>query len=304
MLTVQATLAAPDALAALERGRNWTALQVYLEACILGDDSDRLVALVRPAVGVGPFSIVVEISGGFTDYLKPGDSFESCGDLLAAGGLEVRLEGAARWQPRPPWEALRAAGSLLRWRDELAARLRAQAPADSLADGLEALLGGRPLERASGDRLEQEVLSRAVEAGSRLVQSLARADLPAAGRAAAVLAGLGSGLTPAGDDFLVGVMLALWSTAEPAWARQCCQVLLEAAGARTHRISRAWLRAAADGEATEAWHALATAMLGSRAAAVQRAADRILRQGHTSGADALTGCLALANKTAPEIGAV
>jgi hypothetical protein len=136
-----------------------------------------------------------------------------------------------------------------------------------------------------------------------LVQGLTRADLPAAGRAAADLAGLGSGLTPAGDDFLMGVMLALWSGADPARTRPACQALLSAAGPRTHRISRAWLRAAADGEAAEPWHALAQAMLGSRAAAVRRAADRILRQGHTSGADALTGYIVLANKTAPETGA-
>ena len=142
------------------------------------------------------------------------------------------------------------------------------------------------------------------EAGSKLIRGIASADLTAASEAAGQLAGLGVGLTPAGDDFLMGAMLALWSSADPSQARRTCRALLDAAGPKTNRLSRAWMRAAADGEAAEAWHGLVQAVIQDEKEAVRRAGQRIIRQGHTSGADALTGYVVIASKTAPGAGAV
>jgi len=307
MLTAQARLAAPAALRALEQGSTWTVLQVHAEACNLGDGSDQVVALVTPAVGPGPFSIVVELpqgSGGFADHLTAGTPAERRADSLVLGDVRVQLEGAQAWQPRPAWAALRAAGSLPGWLDELAALLASQAPPGSLADGLDPMLGDRLLEGAAEGDLGRMALARAVEAGRKLVRGLVAADLAAASGAAGELAGLGAGLTPAGDDFLVGAMLALWSSADPAQARQTCRVLLDVAGPKTNRFSRAWMKAAAEGEAAEAWHGLVQAVIHGQGEALRRAGQRIIRQGHTSGADALTGYVVIASKTAPGAGAV
>jgi hypothetical protein len=307
MLIAQARLAAPSALRALEQPSSWTVLQVHAEACNLGDAADRVVALVTPAAGAGPFSIVVELpqgSRGFADHLAAGGTAEQRPGWLVLGDLWVQLEGAQAWQPRPAWEALRASGSLPRWLDELATLLASQAPPGSLADGLDAMLGDRVLENAEQGDLGRMALARAVEAGGKLVRGLAAADLTAAGAAASELAGLGAGLTPAGDDFLVGGMLALWSSADSSQARRACQTLLDAAGPKTNRLSRAWLRAAAEGEAAEAWHGLVRAVIQGEAKAVRRAGEQIIRQGHTSGADALTGYVVISNKNGPEVGAV
>jgi len=307
MVIAEARSAAPAALGALEDASSWTVLQVHAEACNLGDSSDRVVALVAPAVGAGPFSIVVEIpqgSSGFTAYLAAGDSGEQRAGSLEVGSLRVRLGGAELWQPRPPWEALREAGSLPRWLDELAALLASQAPPGSLADGLDSMLNDRVLEGANEGDLGKMALARAVEAGRKLVRGLASVDLTAASGAAGELAGLGAGLTPAGDDFLVGAMLALWSSVDPSQARRTCRTLLDAAGPKTNRLSRAWMRAAAEGEAAEAWHGLVQAVIQGEGQAVRRAGHRIIRQGHTSGADALTGYVVIASKTAPGAGAV
>jgi hypothetical protein len=46
----------------------------------------------------------------------------------------------------------------------------------------------------------------------------------------------------------------------------------------------------------EAWHGLLAALRQGKAAEVRRAADRILGFGGTSGADALSGFLAVLNK--------
>ena len=307
MLTVQARLAAPAARRALEQASTWTVLQVHAEACNLGDASDQVVALVTPAVGAGPFSIVVELpqaSGGFADHVTIGTTAEQRADSLVFRDLRVQLESAQVWQPRPAWEALRASGSLPRRLDELAALLASQAPPGSLADGLNAMLGDRVLENAEQGDLGRMALARAVKAGRKLIRGLVAADLTTASAAAGELAGLGAGLTPAGDDFLVGAMLALWSGADSSQVRRACQTLLDAAGPKTNRLSRAWMRAAADGEAAEAWHGLVRAVIQGEAKAVRRAGQQIIRQGHTSGADALTGYVVIASKNGPEVGAV
>lgn len=102
------------------------------------------------------------------------------------------------------------------------------------------------------------------------------------------LLGLGPGLTPAGDDALVGRLLALHAGlvafANPATV--AIDRLLTIAENRTNRLSLAFLRAAAAGECGQAWHALGPGS-GSRAEAIRV----ILGTGQTSGAAALWGFL-------------
>jgi len=154
--------------------------------------------------------------------------------------------------------------------------------------------------------------------------SLAGATLAAAWRAAEILregwggrverlhegalglAGLGSGLTPAGDDFLTGTMLWAW-LAHPAPA-PFCRALVEAAIPRTTVLSAAFLRAAARGECNASWHGLLEALSegvgdhvpappvhgGARIASQHRlftAVQDIMAHGATSGADSLAGFL-------------
>jgi hypothetical protein len=102
-----------------------------------------------------------------------------------------------------------------------------------------------------------------------------------------LLAGLGGGLTPAGDDFLTGVMLWAWLThLEP---QGFCRRLFEASAARTTMLSAAFLRSAAEGECSAAWHDLLAALDGGPEQQLAEAVASVLSFGHTSGADALAG---------------
>jgi hypothetical protein len=107
------------------------------------------------------------------------------------------------------------------------------------------------------------------------------------------LAGLGGGLTPAGDDFLSGAMLWAW-LAYPTPA-SLGRAIVETAAPRTTTLSAALLRAAAQGECSAPWHALLAA-LGAEAdtgqeARIAAATGEILAHGATSGADTLAGFL-------------
>jgi hypothetical protein len=131
------------------------------------------------------------------------------------------------------------------------------------------------------------------EVGAPLLQGLAAQDLDACGVGVRQLAGLGGGLTPAGDDFLMGALYGLWLTQPAARARRWAQTMVDTAVPRTTTLAAAWLRAAAGGEAGVAWHELVDGMIDGDASRVDAALDCILATGHTSGADALAGFTAL-----------
>jgi hypothetical protein len=115
--------------------------------------------------------------------------------------------------------------------------------------------------------------------------------------AASVLAGLGSGLTPAGDDLLSGVMM--WAWLAHTEARSFCASLVQVAAPRTTPLSAAFLRAAAQGECNEAWHRLLQALLRSTEEELGKAVCGVLDHGASSGADMLAGLLWAALGTTP-----
>ena len=118
-------------------------------------------------------------------------------------------------------------------------------------------------------------------------------DEDALRRGARRLAGLGGGLTPAGDDFLAGLMLRAWLD-HPA-PEAFCWPIVDAAAPRTTALSAAFLRAAARGECSAAWHGLLAALAGGGPALLEEAMCRVLAHGHTSGADMLAGFLGWPN---------
>jgi hypothetical protein len=104
------------------------------------------------------------------------------------------------------------------------------------------------------------------------------------GRSPDELIGLGPGLTPAGDDFVGGAMIALRAFGEHALADRIARWALPLAEENTGRISRAHLRCAAAGEGHEALHDLLCSFEEVHLA-------RLARIGHTSGLDAAAGAL-------------
>ena len=251
-------------------------LAVFDHACDLVTPGGDVVALVTPQVGNGPLNVVVGVEpGGFT-AVEPDMIARLEGGRLRVGGLEVALEGAAMWEPCPDWSALRAQQPTIASHLPLLRTIALHHAPDVGRDGIPSY--GPAREAANALRAGWEGDEAQVRAG------------------AARLAGLGGGLTPAGDDFLVGVMLWAW-LAHPRPA-PICRAIAEEAAPRTTTLSAAFLRAAARGECSAAWHRLLAA-LGSGTAEDQLAAavQDVLAHGATSGADALAGFLWIGSQT-------
>ena len=107
------------------------------------------------------------------------------------------------------------------------------------------------------------------------------------------LIGLGPGLTPSGDDFLGGALVALHAFGKRDVARALGDRLLPLCERATHPVSVAHLEAAAHGEGGEALHACLVALGDDRDP--DEALDAIAAVGHTSGWDSLAGAMTVAS---------
>jgi hypothetical protein len=110
------------------------------------------------------------------------------------------------------------------------------------------------------------------------------------------LIGLGTGLTPCGDDFLVGYLAGLWCTVRDlVERRQFVSKLGQAVihfSERTNDISRTYLHHAMYGQVSSRLDNLAKAI--SRPESPEQLlliAESAMQSGHTSGMDAVTGLL-------------
>jgi hypothetical protein len=100
--------------------------------------------------------------------------------------------------------------------------------------------------------------------------------------------GLGEGLTPAGDDYLAGVLIGLRYCARNAAADKLAQYLQEHLKGRTNRISRAHLACVCACH----YQTIIVDLLAAfdhRAQHVDHAIRQLIEYGHTSGLDLLAG---------------
>jgi hypothetical protein len=198
-------------------------------------------------------------------------------------GLEIQFERAARWSPRFRSSAKAADAAAERWgRRSAAARSIAQARAS--VGGFGALLRE---DVSSHDAAGAPDLARPIVAG--LAAALEAGDRSLAAEVAARLIGLGPGLTPSGDDVLVGIEAALHAVGRPP-AGFLALAMGDVEG-RTTTLAATLLRHAGAGEFAERLHTVLAALLGADDEAIPAAIDRAVAWGATSGTDCLIGVL-------------
>jgi hypothetical protein len=126
-----------------------------------------------------------------------------------------------------------------------------------------------------------------------LISGLCTSNLPSSLTAAQKLAGFGIGLTPSGDDFLMGAIYAAWIIHPLDIASILAQKVADVAAPLTTSLSGAWLRSAGRGEAGRLWHEFFEAFVSTDTARTQETMSNIMAVGETSGADALAGFVSI-----------
>ena len=121
--------------------------------------------------------------------------------------------------------------------------------------------------------------------------SITTCDMPEAANRLQKFIGLGGGLTPSGDDFIGGMLIALVGAGHQKAADDICETIMPVARKRSNRISVAHLDCASQGVASLPLHHLLNAVLCGRSTEVARLAKDINQIGHTSGWDIAAGML-------------
>jgi hypothetical protein len=274
--------AAPAAKAWLVDTRQAHVLYSFNTVVDLINQEGDVLSLVDNRIGDGPFSLVLE-PDVFPQDIEAEASLLVFENGLWLGDWLIDVEQAQDWHPRPNWAALAGKHGDLMWSATRVRRLLEQhAQEDSLARLV--------LDPTANSTLPTRVFQAAEQNIPLLYAGLVSDDGPKISEASKKLAGLGPGLTPAGDDLLLGATYGLWTT-QGEDAELTAKRIANAAIPRTHALSAAWLAAGARGEAAEAWHQLLTAIGSRDETALEAAVMRILPTGHTSGADALGGFL-------------
>ncbi len=233
-------------------------LHVFDEVCNLINERRDILSIVHAEIGNGPFNLVIEEPVLFTKHLDVESkvSFRNK-QLLLGGDIAISLANAQMWDPVPRWDELR-----------------------TNQDGIVNRLALLQLDNDNESILQFS---------NSLSLAIVNVDISTAKSISAKLAGLGIGLTPAGDDFLMGAMYAAWMIHPQDAAKNVTEEIANAAVPLTTSLSGAWLRSAAKGEAGELWHEFFDALIEDKN--IYLPMSKILSVGETSGSDALAGFL-------------
>jgi hypothetical protein len=255
------------------------------------DKGHRLLTLVAPNEADLPQGIRVDTPAGFSfEICRAGELVTCRDDILRFDSLTIELRGARRWKcDLPSLHAdLTNPSAATAWQcawDALNKRqvqLNAEIIAENLFRSDAAIRAGAP--RTAGETMRG------------LVDATQKHDFFTAASSVRPLIGLGAGLTPSGDDLLVGYLAGLWCAVLGNSDRAQFVANLGKAVVRLSRrttdISRSYLYHAARGQVSSRLADLAEAICrGDNLERVNVTVESAMQVGHTSGMDAVTGLL-------------
>jgi hypothetical protein len=269
---------APDVNDWLAKSQHPRILHVFDHACNLVNERGEVLSIVTRQIGNGPFNLVVAGDVCFSDHIHLESPISTFQNHMTVGSVTILMDHAKSWSPRPDWEELHIQ------REKILAHLTQLQITNQRNGGLDA-------ERSTTISLQSptSILQFFNSLLSNLSSALANKDISTAKDVTSKLAGLGQGLTPSGDDFILGAMYATWIIHPPEMARNLAEEITNNAAPLTTSLSAAWLRSAGRGEAGVLWHDFFNALFIGDSSAIQLQITNLLSMGHTSGADALAG---------------
>lgn len=296
---IKASLLSTSAQGWLERTKTARILSIFHRCCNLINQDDDILSLVTPDIGPGPFSIVLDINGKlenawvFPEDLVPGLEGRVEQSRIYLGSIVVDTVEVDRWEASLRWDDLFQKRDLILSKAyQLACLLLEMAPPASLAEVVTSNILNDPEERDL-PAFQLSITDRWTLAAIQYISVLKNAiwddQCFSCDEAVRSLAGLGSGLTPSGDDFIIGILYALRIVFPKEVAKQLVDRICRVAAAQTHLLSAAYIHAAAHGEAIWIWHSLLDAMISSNTSHFRQVIRQFLLIGHTSGIDALAG---------------
>ena len=250
------------------------------------DMGGRLVCIVDDDLPASPLNICISWPRSLSWLacgLKCGDRVSVAGrSILVGQSFQFNGSHAQIWRPPASpkdWNQ----NTLCRGLIALMKAFQLQAPARSFARFMLQRSEQQPLNNFYTEFREQLKAIR----GTTITIS----HVPAAANRLQELVGLGEGLTPSGDDFIGGILIALVGAGHQESADYIYSTIMPVARQRTNSISVAHLDCASQGLTSLPLHHLLNAVLCGRSIEVGQSAKDINQIGHTSGWDIAAGML-------------
>ena len=287
-----------------------TVIASFSRSCWLETPGGHLFAIADHQSGEGPLTVGVALPGGVTLAelgVEQGTKLVPDGvDFRLGDHLILRTAATVLWRPAPLGPRVS--------NDEVARRLWAlidSVAVDAPIEGLAPLMGYLgPLAYGNmPGAADVGIVPRfAMPNVALLAEGVVHDDCDAVDRAVHGLTGLGPGLTPSGDDMLGGLMVALRTASGTIYCNEAMaqgfsqssnvSIIDELSrsivrhSTQTNRISAALLEQAALGIGSAAQQRVAQCLHElTPATGLEAAVAELVRWGHTSGWDSLTGVL-------------
>jgi hypothetical protein len=285
-IRLRATMVGPIAARTLRSGARGLVRAVF-ERSFYAFLGTGWICVGSESLGAGPLNLLCAPwhSGlAMHPILRVGDAVCVDNGVLYAGDFRLSVHTAQLWQPEPPgvWNN----ASLTRGLASFEGALPPSLPDEGLAR----------LLRCTGTPSPATPLMTAAKSSISYLEQLlggaatSRDPKIDAARIAPLL-GLGPGLTPSGDDFLAGVLVARSLTERARLRDRLWQAVEPLLTHHTSDISHAHLAAAAEGFGGAALHELLCAILAGATDTKPPAIAAVTAIGHTSGWDALAGAI-------------
>lgn len=288
------------------RGTGGRVLAVLSNAVYLRSVKGGIIGISGEDGEDGPFTLRVSDLGLLLRLLKghenlPFANSEAAIELEAVAWIE--LGHAEEWQPQSP-SAIGIASARVQAVMALVGMLEVNWCSGGTCGLARYLYGSQrsmplpsevPLLRTSS--VSDTVLRKLAKRVMKFQAAASELDMEGASESLIALLGLGSGLTPSGDDIVAGVLATLvWQQRLGTMPQQFTQGIVEkvlrSATSRTNEISARLLLHAGRGLLYAPAMELGSALLAGDVVRVAGPLRRLLSIGHSSGADLATGLLA------------
>jgi hypothetical protein len=268
------------------RGGDLTVAAVF-ERCIYLRSGATFLCVGEPALGNGPLTLIADLrgQGGFSRLgLRAGQGAQASDcNIMMDTSVSFRINGCPTWR-QPRWPPVPSTEELTETAASITRRAMREAPGGFARAAL-----GVPMTTGKDELFARVARSRIARFRSWLTADATIPDdargLPPPVRG---LVGLGAGLTPSGDDFLVGSLAVLDAIGQYGPREKLVQAVALIPPGLTSDLSLCLLRTAAAGHVGEMTHRLVSSVTTGEVDAAIATAATI---GHSSGWDLLAGIL-------------
>lgn len=283
-----------------EKGKLGFIHSIFDRVINITSSKNNLISLVGEEIGMGPLNIVSNIPPkvDFTATgIKEGDLVTRLGNLIIIGEniITVSIEGIKLWNPK------------IQFLDKLQTRriiisnidiLKATALDYDNLNGLGELIPFANIDglKVTNDKKLCPIANIAAPHITALLEAISLNNIQGIIQIIKKIVGLGPGLTPAGDDMLVGLMSSMQyiSNNFPEIridVNKINEEIKSSISGLTTTISEEFLREASLGRVNEPIASHIKNMLISGERDVMNSANRVLRHGGTSGTDTVFGII-------------